>query len=197
MRDLILASTSPRRQNLLTKMGLNFTILESQYIEKMEGRQDASALTAEFALAKASSVAQKHQKAVVIGGDTVVALGDQVFGKPKDEAEARAMLDQHFGKTAVIHTALAVVCQELNIEIVEVATARVVFKPYNEVEVEKYIQSGDWKDKAGAWGLRSGAAPLVQSVDGDRDVISGLPTKILATILRDLGFDPHTVDLRP
>ncbi|HEU5186898.1 MAG TPA: Maf family protein [Candidatus Saccharimonadales bacterium] len=196
-RKLILASQSPRRKELLAKMGLVFEVIPSDYDEQLDHSRHVEKVAVELALGKARAVVKQHPKAVVIGSDTIVFINGTQLGKPKDENDARHTLRQLAGKVNVVSTGLAVVCEELNLVITEVVSSKVFFKAYHRDTHEAYLASGDWHDKAGSYGIQSGAAPLISRIGGDYDSVLGLPTKTLAAILRPLGFICGPVELVP
>lgn len=196
MSLIILASQSPRRKELLAKMGVDFTIFTSQYDEKLDESRGADEVAKELALGKAMDVAKDHPDAYVIGSDTVVAINGRQMEKPKDIEEAREMLIALSKDVSSVSTGIAVVNLSKNIQISDVATTIVHFKQ-DSPEVtkfrEEYLASGDWHDKAGAYGIQSGAAPIIECISGDYDVIVGLPTRKLSQILSNLGIDSHPV----
>lgn len=191
MSQIILASQSPRRVELLTKMGVTFTAIPSNYEEQLDESRSAEEVATELALGKANDVARQYPSAFVIGSDTVVALDGRQMEKPRDIADAREMLTALAGHESIVSTGVAIVKAEEQIERVKVSTTKVYFKPDSE-EVsrlrEEYLASGDWKDKAGGYGIQSGAAILVERIDGDYDTIVGLPTELLAEMLTSLGI---------
>lgn len=190
MRQIILASQSPRRQELLSKMGVEFKVIPSKYDEKLDESRDIEEVAQELALGKALDVAKDYPDALVVGSDTIVGIGGRQLEKPVDMEDARQMLTVMAGQKSTASTGLALVCLNENIQIVDVDTANVYFKSNsNEVEKlrEEYLASEDWKDKAGGYGIQSGAAPLIDRIEGDYDTIVGLPTQLLATRLQELG----------
>jgi septum formation protein len=195
MTQIILASQSPRRVELLTKMGVPFIAIPSSYEERLDESRSAEEVAMELALGKANDVSKQHPEAFVIGSDTVVALGGRQMEKPKDIADAREMLTALAGHESTVSTGVAIVGAKEHIQQVNVATTKVYFKP-DSPEVsrlrEDYLASGDWKDKAGGYGIQSGAATLIERIDGDYDTIVGLPAKLLAEMLTSLGIS--TVD---
>ena len=192
MTEIILASQSPRREELLAKMGLTFTTIPSSYEEHLDESRGAEDVAKELALGKALDVAASHPDAHVIGSDTIVAIGGRQMEKPVDIEDAREMLVALAGHESTVSTGLAVVNHAKNMQIVDVDTTRVFFKPDSE-EVnelrETYLASNDWKDKAGGYGIQSGAAALIDRIEGSYDTIVGLPTTQLAKILNDLGIN--------
>lgn len=195
MTEIILASQSPRRKELLTKMGLSFTTIPSSYEEHLDESRDAEDVSKELALGKALEVASLHPDAYVIGSDTIVAIDGRQMEKPIDIDDAREMLTALAGHESTVSTGLAVVNHAKNVQIVDVDTTRVYFKPESE-EVsqlrETYLASNDWKDKAGGYGIQSGASVLIERIEGSYDTIVGLPTIKLAEILGSLGIVAET-----
>lgn len=194
-RTIILASQSPRRKELLAKMGVNFTVVPSRFEEHLDHDRPVEEVAIELALGKARDVAKQYPEAIVIGADTIVLIDGKQLGKPKDEAEARETLYHLAGKTNQVCTGLTVICQALEFELVEAVTSGVYFKPANDKDIETYLKSGDWHDKAGSYGLQSGAAPLVDYIEGHYDSILGLPTHILAVVLQQLGVAAKPAEL--
>ena len=195
-RHIILASQSPRRKDLLQKMGVTFSVIPSQFEENLDHSRPVDEVAIELALGKAREVSKKHPKAIVIGADTIVLIDGKQLGKPKDEAEARATLHNLAGRTNIVCTGMAVLCQELNLETTCAVSSNVFFKPANDTAIETYLASGDWYDKAGSYGIQSGAAPLVEYVEGEYDAVLGLPTRALADQLYQMGVScqPATLD---
>lgn len=187
---IILASQSPRRQDLLTRMGVTFTVVPSHYEERLDESRPPEAVAMELALGKALDVAARHPEAIVIGSDTVVAVDGRQMEKPRDEDDAREMLTALSGRESTVSTGVAVVKLASGEQFVRVSTARVYFKPDSEVVArlrEAYLATGDWHDKAAGYGIQSGAHTLIDRIDGDYTTIVGLPTELLATMLAEFG----------
>lgn len=193
--QLILASQSPRRKELLTAMGLTFDVIPSNFDEQLDHSRHVEEVAVELALGKARTVAAEHPKAVVVGSDTIVLIDGKQLGKPEDEAEARRVLRQLAGKVNIVSTGLVVLCEDTGLLVTEVVSSKVYFKPYDREIHEAYLATGDWHDKAGSYGLQSGAAPLVDRIEGEYDAVLGLPTKTLAAILQPLGYQCQPVIL--
>lgn len=194
-RVVILASGSPRRRELLEAMGVKFRVIPSDFDEYIDHSVSAKELSIALGLGKARAVAEKYPDAFVIGSDTIVTLKEKHLGKAKDEAEARAVLHDHHNETALVTTSIVVVCKSLSVEEVAADEAKVFFKPKDEAAIERYLATGDWKDKAASWGIQSGAAPLMRGIAGEYDTILGLPTKILAKMLLKHGIEAHPAKL--
>ncbi len=187
-RQIILASQSPRRKDLLQKMGVTFSVVPSRFKETLDHNRPVDEVAVELALGKAREVSKMHPKAIVIGADTIVFFDGKQLGKPKDEAEARKILFHLAGGSNVVCTGLAVVCLELGLETTSAVSSNVCFKQVNGQAIETYLASGDWHDKAGSYGIQSGAAPLIEHIEGQYDAVLGLPTKTLADILKQMGI---------
>ncbi len=194
-RRIILASSSPRRIELLGMMGVTFEAMPSDFNEYLDESRPAEEVAIELALGKARTVAEHYPEAIVIGSDTIVSLGDRQYGKPGDETEARLMLYEQVGHTTTVITSLAVLWQELGIILVDAPQAKVAFKRRNDKAIAAYLATGDWHDKAAAWGIQSGAAPLIDHIEGEYSTIIGLPVTRLATILHQLGVPTQPVVL--
>lgn len=186
-----MASQSPRRRELLSKLGVEFSVQPSNFDEQLDESRDAEIVAKELALGKAEDVAKENPDAYVIGSDTIVAVNGRQMEKPLDIEDARNMLKALAGHESTVSTGLAIVNHSKNVQMVGVDTTRVYFKPEGD-EVEKlregYLSSGDWKDKAGGYGIQSGADVLIEKIDGDYDTIVGLPTHLVAQMLTGLGL---------
>jgi septum formation protein len=173
--SLILASASPRRQQLLRQAGLVFRTVPSRYREgKPHG--EPGAFARQLALAKASEVAGRvRTPAWVLGADTVVALGEEVFGKPAGRAQARRMLLQLAGREHVVVTGVAWVNTQTRRTRVWAVRTRVRLRCLEPGELETYLASGEWRDKAGAYGIQGRAGAFVDRVQGCYFNVVGLP----------------------
>lgn len=194
MRKIILASQSPRRRELLTNMGVNFDVVPSNFDEKLDDSRHPEEVAIELAMGKASLVAQQYPDCIVIGSDTIVTIDGRQLEKPHDETEAYQMLEALAGTYNDITTSLVVMCKDADKLFSAADTARAFFKPYDEAAVRTYVESGDPMDKAGGFGVQSGAAPLIDYVQGHADTIIGLPTHLLVGFLDEFGVASHVVE---
>lgn len=191
----MLASTSPRRRELLERIGARFGILapdESAEAGLRAGRtiRDTARAVAAAAEAKAASVlSQAPRGSLVIGADTVVLLGGRLLGKPKDEAEAVAMLRGLSGRTHTVVTAVAVLEAGGEGKASGWEETRVRFRNLADDEIAEYVASGEPLDKAGAYGIQGLGGLLVERVDGCFYNVVGLPLALLHRLLRPLGHD--------
>ena len=181
---LILASNSPRRRALLGALIRDVTVEPSHFSEEDAGlsARDTALL---FARGKAADVASRNPDCAVLGADTVVALGDRILGKPKDAAQARAMLRLLSGKAHTVYTGVCLVTPERKFS--DVVETRVVFRDLEEELIEAYVQSGLPLDKAGAYGIQDGY-PLVEKYEGSFTNVVGLPMERLKALLHEAGI---------
>ena len=187
--EIVLASTSPRRKELLGSLGLNFTLKSPGFEEKLEKNEKAYDYVLRNGEGKASWVAeeigsqsselQSAKKYVVLGADTVVVLGEDILQKPKSTAEAIAMLHQLSGRTHRVLTGFALSYQKQShgdfyLQSDVVAT-EVTFKNLSEEEIVSYVETGEPMDKAGSYGIQGKAAYFVQTISGSYTNVMGLP----------------------
>jgi septum formation protein len=208
---LILASTSPRRREIVNLLGVPFDVAAPRYEEIHDPRVPPERQAMHFALEKARSV--QSADAVVIGSDTVVVLDDVVssvtldrclassvtldrclaLGKPVDLDDARRMLTMLRGRTHRVVTAVAVLAPG-RADQVWCETASVAMRAADDGEIDAYLRTGESMDKAGAYALQGEGGRLIETIDGDRFVVIGLPLRSVADALRRCGI-PVAVDV--
>ena len=202
MSQMILASASPRRKELLEQIGAEFVICPAKG-EEVITETDPSAVVMELSRQKAEEVAygvliynEQHadlttpQDILVIGADTVVAYENQILGKPKDEEDARRMLTMLSGKTHSVYTGLTFVFIDKEGRTGEhcfFEKTDVCMYPLKEEEIDRYIQSGDPMDKAGSYGIQGRFAIHIKEIRGDYNNVVGLPVARLYQELQKLG----------
>ena len=194
--ELILASGSPRRRELLSMCGYEFTVMKSEASEEAEPLSPDE-LVKRLAEAKALSVfmslpKERQMGAVVLGSDTVVVLGDTVLGKPKDEAEAFDMLRMESGRENTVYTGVSVVrCGDGAPECVsECDAARVTFAELTDDEIRDYVATGDPLDKAGAYGIQGPFSVHITGIVGSYFTVVGLPVHTVYRLLKAFGVTP-------
>lgn len=187
MRKLILASTSPRRKRLLKQLGIDFTIVPSHVIEKMNPRYKPARQAEELSLQKAQAVAEKFPDAIIIGSDTLIAFGDEVIGKPKDEKEAKMRLRKFSGHSHSIITGLTLIDTGQKKTITKSVETKVWFRHLSSQEIASYIQKEKPFDKAGAYAIQDRGAVFIEKIEGDYFSAVGLPLFLLANELKKLG----------
>ena len=185
--SLILASTSPRRRELLTLLGIPFDVKNPPFEERLVAGRSAIQQVTSFARGKAQSIARQEPEAIVLGSDTVIELDHDVLGKPDDMAGARAMLRRLAGRDHRVHTAVALVCSARAIDVVALSTAIVRMKPFDERVHERYLATGESLGKAGAYSIQGEGGDLVDSIDTDFSTVVGLPLRLVAQLLTQAG----------
>lgn len=189
---IVLASASPRRRELLSKLGVPFEVIVSDTDENIECA-DPCSLVKELALLKARDVYQKitgdssDSCLIVIGADTVVDLNGTVLGKPKDKADAERMLRGLSGNAHQVHTGIAVIVRDASGAVTEISdseTSTVHVDTLNDSEISSYIATGEPFDKAGSYAIQGAFAPYISSIEGDYYNIVGLPLNKLYGLLK-------------
>ena len=183
--NLILASQSPRRRELLGLTGLEFIVRVADIDETMDPGKAPFEEVARVSRAKAEAVARKPGD-VVIAADTIVVCGNEVLGKPHSEADAFRMLKLLSGRSHEVMTGMTVLRDGEAITHTEVT--KIHFRSLGDAEIRAYIASGEPMDKAGAYGIQGGAALFADQMEGDYYNVMGLPVCRLAMILRSLGL---------
>lgn len=187
-------------------MGLagQYQVIPSSFEEHLDDNRSPEEVAEELGYGKALWVAEHHPGAWVIGSDTIVTIDGKQLAKPRDEQEARYMLTLLAGRTNYVTTSVALVClqgmtadeERIVKHYIGHETGRVVFKPYDQMALDAYIATGDWRDKAAAYGIQSGAHVLIDHFEGNFDAIVGLPTHLLADFLAEAGFKASPVELQ-
>lgn len=185
---IVLASQSPRRRELLGKMGLTFTAkspeIDEEALQGLPARELVKALAREKALHIAKN---ETPDTIVIGSDTVVVLDDVILGKPSSPQQAEEMLTALSGRTHQVVTGVAV-CQGDKVTS-EAEVTQVTFRPLTPEEVRHYVRTGEPMDKAGAYGIQGGAALFAEKMVGDYYNVMGLPVCRLYQILQQMAPD--------
>jgi septum formation protein len=186
---LLLASTSPRRFNLLAEAGVPFDVVAPRDVaEDIPAGEDPAALVQRHALAKARSVAAVQGGRIILGADTVVVHDGVTYGKPTGAAAARAMLAALQGRGHTVYTGLALLPPGGG-ELTGAEATDVVIRPLSDEEIDVYVASGEPLDKAGGYAIQGKGAFLVERVDGDYFNVVGLPLYRLSLLLARLGYE--------
>ncbi|MBQ9374995.1 MAG: septum formation protein Maf [Ruminococcus sp.] len=184
--EVILASQSPRRKELLSLIFDSFRIKPAQSDEVIDKNTPTDLVPQSLALDKCKEIAKSEPHALVIGCDTAVILGDLIMGKPEDDDDAYSMLSQLSGKT---HKVISGVAVYYNGEYTQFSSVtEVTFKSLTEQDIWDYIATGEPSDKAGAYGIQGKGSVLVESINGDYFNVVGLPVSDLATTLKKLAY---------
>ena len=180
--DIILASASPNRKELLERIGLPFSVVVSHVAENVSSSLPTGEYVMELARQKAESVAADYPDACVIGADTVVDLDGTILGKPHTPENAKAYLSAMQGREHLVYTGVAVTVHGKTI--VDVEKTSVTFAPMSGEEIEWYVASGDPLEKAGAYGIQGPAGLFVSAIRGDYFNVVGLPIHLLYRMLQ-------------
>lgn len=188
--SLVLASASPRRQELLAGLGTEFEVEVSGEAEDVQPNESPEDLVKRLALSKASSVARSHGSSsrLVLGADTGVVMDGRILGKPGDGAEAREMLKSLRGREHQVVTGVAIVHHSGRSPATATKLSAVTLREYSDAEIESYVESGAPMDKAGAYGVQDAAFMPAASVDGCYTNVMGLPLCLVVDMLRDSGY---------
>lgn len=185
--NLVLASQSPRRQELLAGIfSGTFLICPAQGEEVLTPGLAPGLLVEQLALEKMKEVQAKYPQDLILGADTVVALEGKILGKPKDLEEAQAMLTRLSGRTHRVYTGVALGSPD-RVEAFH-QMAKVTFRPLTQEQIRRYLDQGESLDKAGAYGIQKAGALLVQGIEGDFYTVMGLPLCRLGQALEKFGI---------
>lgn len=188
MRTLILASSSPRRRELLALLGIPFQVIAPTVQEGPPSGQDATELASQLAQMKAAAVRQIHRGEVIVAADTVVALRGHLMGKPSDAAAASAMLRDLRGEKHQVITALALRDWHSQAAHVQAVQTWVRMRTYGDEEIAEYIARGEPFDKAGGYAIQDRLFTPVDSIEGCYANVVGLPLCHLYLRLRQVGI---------
>ena len=183
---IILASASPRREQLLREMGLRFTVVCPDSVEELFTGAIPEVLAMRNAQRKARAVAERHRAALVIGADTVVVLGGKLFGKPRDRADAAVMLAELAGQQHEVFTGVCLVHRAQNVEMTFCNSTKVWVKPLTREGIHAYHSKIDPLDKAGAYAAQEHGDTIIKRIDGSFSNVMGLPIERLRVILEKL-----------
>jgi len=173
--DLILASGSPRRQQLLEQIGLEFSIEVSDVHEDFTLDLPPEAFTEHWAREKAKFVAQDHPDKLVLGSDTIVTLDGKILGKPKDRDDSFSMLRSLSGRTHEVITGVSFICVKLDIDVTLNEQTYVSFNTLSDHDIDNYFDRYSPLDKAGSYGIQDGFSVHIQKVEGCYFNVMGLP----------------------
>jgi septum formation protein len=186
---IILASSSPRRKELLETVGIRFEIINPSADETMIADETAEDFALRVSVEKASSVSRRMDgQCVVIGADTVVVVDGEILGKPSDEDEAATMLNKISGRGHRVLTAFSIVKPPGEVLHSEIVATKVRIKPLAAHEIEGYIKTGEPMDKAGAYGIQGIGSFMVREIEGSYTNVVGLPLVELLQALGNLGI---------
>lgn len=191
MKRFIVASASPRRRELLSKLGFCFEIIPSDADESCDEKLSPQELVKELAKRKAESVFELDKESVVLGCDTVVEYKGVILGKPESREKAKEMLRMLSGKTHNVHTGVCIISSEKTVSFVN--TVKVEFFELSEELIDSYASTGECDDKAGAYGIQGLGSALVKKIDGDYFSVVGLPLAQTARALSEFSVESELI----
>lgn len=182
---LVLASSSPRRRDILASLGLQFEIRNASVDEQRLDGEPATDMVLRLARAKALSIPPKPGE-IVLGADTAVVLGEEIFGKPDDIRDAMRMLERLAGRTHKVLTGVALCA--LDVEWSAISSTDVQFRDISPDEARRYWQSGEPRDKAGGYAIQGRGGMFVRAIMGSYSGVVGLPVFETASLLQEAGL---------
>ena len=192
---LILASSSPRRKEILRLLGIPFQVIAPQFDETLTQHRAIADEVRDFALGKAQSVARNNPQSIVIGSDTMISLEAEKIGKPVDIEHARDILRGLSGNVHRIYTSIVIIDGLGGAGLTFVEEVRVKMRRFTEAEINDYLARGESLDKAGAYSIQGYGRDLIEAIDGDYLAAVGLPLLPIADYLRSRGMRfPGNID---
>ena len=182
--NIILASASPRRKEILENANVKFKIMSSDIEELVLEGESPCQVVMRLAFEKGIDIASKRKSDLVISADTIVVLDNTVLGKPKDEEEAKLMITNLSGRTHQVITGISLINLENDKKVIDYVISNVKFKNLSEDDINDYIKTKESLDKAGAYGIQGYGALLVEEIQGDYFNIVGLPISKLSDLLK-------------
>jgi len=195
---LVLASASPRRQELLRNVGVSFTVHPTNIPEQSLVGESADDCAKRLAREKARVAFQTQRKNFILGADTVVVVDGKIFGKPRDAADAARMLRELSGRTHQVKTGVCLIGPsrtedeklEIDFEDLRCETTTVTMDTLSEEDIRSYVASGEPMDKAGSYAIQGLAARWIPRIEGDYFNVVGLPVSLVYRMLREHGWEP-------
>lgn len=184
-KQIILASRSPRRRELLDLAQIQYVCLPSDIEEVMDESLPLNQRIEKLAYQKALPIFEKHQDSIVIGADTIVCIDGEVIGKPKDEVDARRILNKLSGRTHQVITGVSILTSTKEIRFSQ--TSDVLFYELSLEEIDDYILSNEWDGKAGGYAIQGYACRFIKEIKGDYSNIVGLPIAMVYQALKTLN----------
>lgn len=187
MKKIILASTSPRRQEMLSWLGIDFTSVSPGIDESLIRHSDPQQLTMLLAVAKAEAVSKLYSKSIVIGSDAVVVFEDKIIEKPLDKKHQRELIFMQKGKPAEVYSSVCIIDNRTNKKIVRTLVTKYKMTDLSDKKIESYIESGKGLDKAGGYGCQDENGMFLAEIEGCYTNLIGFPICEVVNILKELG----------
>lgn len=189
VKQIILASESPRRKEILEKAGLKFKVVKSNYKEYLDPKLKPHELVQKLSLEKAKAVFKKYKNCIIIAADTFVVCNNKILGKPKDEKDAKQMLSWLSGKTHLIITGFTIIDGNLDKIITKSQVSKIYMRKISSAEIDSYIKTGEPYGKAGGYAIQGIGSIFIKKINGDFFNAVGLPIYALARMLKKLGVE--------
>jgi septum formation protein len=193
VKPVILASSSPRRRELIRSLQLPYEIIVSHADETTPPGMPPAEIVETLSLRKAAAVREKIREAdkdgVIVGSDTIVVLDGKVLGKPENEEDSFRMLQSLQGRTHQVYSGIACLDAATGRQSTAHRMTLVTMKPLGEEQIWRYIRTGEPKDKAGSYAIQGLGATIVERIEGDYFNVVGLPVSLLADMLREYGIE--------
>jgi septum formation protein len=189
MKKIILASASPRRKELLEKLGFKFEVAPGNCEEAINSGLEPHELVRQLSIIKAKSAVAGNKNAIIIAADTIGLIGNKILGKPHTENEARKMLKVIAGKPHTVITGFTVLDTATNKIITKTVDTKVYVKKLTNGEIEAYVKTGEPLDKAGAYAIQGLGSIIVERIEGDYYNVMGLPLTSLVETLKEFGIN--------
>lgn len=189
MKKIILASASPRRKELLERIGLKFKVEPGNYEEDIKSGGELHKTARRISMEKAELVARKHKNTIVIAADTFIVFQGQILGKPHTEAASRNMLERLNGKSHLVITGFTIIDTSNNKTLSRSIETRVYIRKLNPADINSYVKSKEPLDKAGAYAIQGLGAVIVERIEGDYFNVVGLPLSALTEALKEFGIN--------
>ncbi len=192
-RRLILASASPRRQDLLRQLGFGFDIVLPEHEEPkdLSGELSPPELAEALSFYKARSAAQQLKQEIILAGDTIATLNGEIFGKPDDRNDASRIMQRIAGTTHLVITGITLLNAESHERLIAHEVTSVTMRRLDEAELNDYLDSGDWQGKAGAYGIQDRGDQFVTNIDGSFENVVGLPVDLVTRMLSSWNIYPQ------
>ncbi len=189
--QIILASASPRRRELLAQIGVRMRIQAVDIDETRKHNEPVMAYVQRLAMEKAQrgfDIIKNKKRLPVLGADTIVEINACILGKPENRQQAKKMLLQLSAQKHTVHTSVAIVTQEKSV--IDISSSQVLFKALDDQEIELYLATGEADDKAGSYAIQGVAAQFIKNINGSFSGVMGLPLFETAQLLKQCGITP-------
>ena len=187
MQPVILASSSPRRQELLRQIGMSFVVDPADIDERLLPGEQPEVYALRLARGKARTASRKNKEGIVVAADTIVILDAELMGKPVDARDAEGMLERLSGREHRVITGLAIMDAASGKLLAKTAETKVWFRTLEPEEIRSYVATGEPLDKAGAYGIQGKGALLIERIEGCYYNVVGLPLSLLSVMLGEFG----------